>query len=186
MGPIGLLCIRRTLNDGRLAGLVSGLGAASADAVYGSFAALGVSALTTLLIDGAHILQIGGALFLIVLGINSFLADTPTEAAATSSSRGLAGAYLSTFLLTLTNPVTILAFIGIFSGLGADRLNGEIFNAGLMVAGVFLGSALWWSLLTGGVSLMRRRIGPGLMRWINRLSGLLLIAFALAILLNKG
>lgn len=170
VGPIGVLCIRRTLAHGRVAGLVSGLGAATADAVYGSIAGFGITAISTFLTSQAVLLQLLGGLFLCYLGITTFLA-TPAEQAAPIRSGGLAGAYVSTFALTLTNPMTIFSFAAIFAGLGLVAAEASYGAALMLVSGVFGGSALWWLLLSGGANLFRTHLTPHTMGWINKMSG---------------
>ena len=184
VGPIGVLCIRRTLADGRLAGLVSGLGAATADAFYGSLAGLGLTLVADFLVSQQSWLRLGGGLFLFYLGVKTFLSAPASEAgqAAKTTSRGLWGAYLSTLLLTLTNPLTILSFVAIFAGLGLAETGGDSLSAGILVLGVFSGSAAWWLLLSGGVSLLRAKVTTGTLRWINRLAGLVIIGFGVAAL----
>jgi len=183
VGPIGVLCIRRTLTDGRAAGLVSGMGAASADAVYGCVAGFGLTFISTFLVAQQTWLRLIGGGFLLLLGIKTILARSNTEEIA-ASGRGMAGAYATTFVLTLTNPVTILAFVAIFAGLGLANAAGEYLAAAVLVAGVFAGSAMWWLLLSAGVSLLRERFSPSLMRWVNRISGLVLIGFGVAALVG--
>jgi threonine/homoserine/homoserine lactone efflux protein len=186
VGPIGVLCIRRTLADGRVNGLVSGLGAATADAFYGSVAGFGLTFISGLLIDQRFWLRLIGGLFLCYLGVKTFLAR-PAEQAAAAKSTGLAGAYTSTLFLTLTNPTTIFSFAAIFAGLGVASAGGDYLAAGLLVLGVFLGSALWWFILSGAVSVFRSKFGPRQMQWVNRLSGVVMLAFgvlALASLLG--
>ena len=178
VGPIGVLCIRRTLNDGRWHGLLSGLGAASADACYGAVAALGLTAISNLLVQQQSALGLFGGLFLLYLGIGTFCTEpTAQEDVSQQNSTGLFGVYLSTFLLTLTNPATILSFVGIFAGVGIASVDGNYLAAGLLVAGVFTGSAAWWLILSGGVSLFRDRFNRRWMLWINRLSGTIIITF---------
>jgi threonine/homoserine/homoserine lactone efflux protein len=186
VGPIGVLCIQRTLERGRLVGLISGLGAASADTVYGFLAAFGFSALTGLLLDNVLWLQIAGGLFLLYLGMRT-LRSKPAEKAAevTEQRGGLWGAYLSTFLLTLTNPMTILAFVSIFAGLSSAS-GSTLAESLTTVAGIFVGSALWWLLLSGGVSLFREKTDAKIMRWISIASGLIICFFALRILLQAS
>ena len=169
VGPIGLLCIRRSMAEGRAMGLATGLGAAAADACYGALAAFGLSAATAFLLSGRAWLQLGGGALLVVLGARAGLA-APAARAAKTGGRGLAGAFVSTFLLTLSNPSTILSFLAVFSALGAVE------SPVSMVAGVFAGSALWWLLLSHGVAAIGAKLGPRSMAWINRLSGALLIA----------
>lgn len=181
VGPIGLLCIRRTLADGRAAGLASGLGAATADALYGLVAGLGLTAISDLLLGQQVWPRLIGGLFLVALGLRT-AATPPARRAARAGGRGLAGAYLSTLLLTLTNPTTILSFVAIFAGLGVAGAGGGYDAAALLVLGVFAGSALWWLLLSGGVSLARGLVTPGVLRWINRLAGgLIAVAGLLAL-----
>jgi threonine/homoserine/homoserine lactone efflux protein len=189
VGPIGVLCIRRTLAHGRLNGFVSGLGAASADAVYGCVAAFGLTFISELLIQLQIPLRLTGGLYLLYLGARTFLAQpaaVDSTTAATAPVRGLAGAYASTLALTLTNPMTILSFVAIFAGLGAGAQAGGSNSAALLVLGVFAGSALWWLLLTAGSGLLRSRLlrsrlqDARAMRWVNRLSGLIIAGFGIA------
>ena len=182
VGPIGVLCIRRTLAEGRLIGLVSGLGAATADAAYGFVAAFGLTVISQVLIDQADLLRLVGGGFLAYLGLRTLLTPPAEEAAQVTAARGLPGAYASTLALTLTNPMTILAFLGIFAGLGVAETAGDYGAAGVTVLGVFLGSALWWLALSGGVSLFRARFDARAMHWVNRLSGIIILVFAADIL----
>ena len=183
VGPIGVLCIRRTLAGGRMRGLASGLGAASADGFYGCVAGFGLTFISGFLVDQQFWLRLVGGLFLGYLGVRTLLAR-PAESAAPAGNNGLLGAYLSTLFLTLTNPVTILAFAAIFAGLGIAGATGEYGSAAMLVLGVFTGSALWWLILSGGVSLLRAKLTPARLRWVNRLSGLVIIGFGMAALLS--
>ena len=188
VGPIGVLCIRRTLADGRLVGFVTGLGAATADATYGAAAAFGVSAVADALVGLRLWIHLLGAIFLAWLGLRTLLAR-PAERAPVSATQkpatpdealaqrgGLLAAWASTVALTLTNPATILSFTAIFAGLGLVGVGYTA--AGLLVVGVFLGSALWWLLLSSGVSLLRARFNARMLRAVNIVSGLLLLGFA--------
>lgn len=186
VGPIGLLCIQRTLNNGRSAGLVSGLGAATADAIYGAIAAFGLSLITAFLVQQQLWLGVAGGLFLCYLGVRTLLA-APATTAATVESHGLFSAYSSTLLLTLTNPMTILSFVAIFAGAGLAATSGDSLAALLLVTGVFAGSAAWWLLLSGGVSLLRGFVTAQTLRWINYVAGGVIVAFGvLAILRGVG
>lgn len=185
VGPIGVLCIRRTLAEGRLSGLVSGLGAATADAAYGAIAALGLTVVTDLLVGGGAWLRLAGGIFLIFLGVRTFL-SRPSEEPASPGGRGLLGAYASTLLLTLTNPTTILSFAAIFAALGAGDPESGVLSAMTLVSGVFLGSALWWLVLSGTTGLFRERIGAGGLRWVNRVSGGIIAAFGVLALSGLG
>ncbi len=183
VGPIGVLCIRRTLADGRVSGLVSGLGAAAADAIYGCIAGFGLTFVSGFLVGRQAWLRIAGGAFLCFLGIRTFLSG-PAEKSASAAGRNLAGAFVSTFFLTLTNPMTILSFVGIFAGLGIAGAGGDYGAAGALVLGVFSGSALWWFLLSGGVGALRERFTPRGMRWVNRGAGVIIAAFGLLALLG--
>jgi threonine/homoserine/homoserine lactone efflux protein len=183
VGPIGLLCIRRTLADGRAAGFVSGLGAATADLMYGCVAAFGLTAITSALTSNAFWLRIVGGLFMLYLGVQTFRA-VPATRAAESQAQGLLGAYLSTLVLTVTNPMTILAFAAMFAALGAGAVANDYGGAMLVAAGVFIGSACWWLLLSGGVGLLRTRMNERWMRWINQASGLMIVSFGILALIS--
>lgn len=180
VGPIGVLCIRRTLSDGRLTGLLSGLGAATADMIYGAIAAFGLSVIMDVLIGQRVWLQLLGGLFLFYLGIKTFL-SRPAEEAAQANRNGLFGAYISTLFLTLTNPMTILSFIAIFAGAMPNTTSGTPL---VLVAGVFAGSAAWWLALSFGVGLMRDRVSLNLMSWVNRASGMIITIFGIVSLLS--
>jgi threonine/homoserine/homoserine lactone efflux protein len=183
VGPIGVLCMRRTLLSGSLAGFVTGLGAAAADATYGALGAFGTALAAALVGQQAWIATIGG-LFLIWLGVAA-VRRPPAELEATEPPRAthLAGYFGATFLLTLANPATILSFAAIFAGLGLGTGETPAAAAGLrLVGGVFLGSAAWWLFLSGIVGLVRHRLGRGALVWINRLSGLVLLGFGIAAL----
>ena len=188
VGPIGVLCIRRTLAEGRAYGFISGLGAATADAFYGCVAGFGLTFITSFLVSQGLWLRLIGGLFLLYLGVRTFISMPPNTPTANDKSRaGLASAYLSTLALTLTNPATILSFAVVFAGLGLASGSGDYLAAILLVIGVFIGSALWWLLLSGGISLVRDRFTLRALSWVNRLSGILITAFgilALATLLT--
>lgn len=183
VGPIGLLCIRRTLSQGQQVGLVSGLGAATADGLYGLIAAFGLTVIAQVLVNQLQYLQLLGGLFLCYLGLSTLLSKPATVAASPSATaRGLAGAYFSTLGLTLTNPATILSFIAIFAGLGIARPNQGRIEASVMVIGVFLGSALWWLALSWGVNLFRTSISPQHLGWLNKLAGGAIFVFGVVAL----
>ena len=188
VGPMSILCIQSTLNRGQLYGLVSGLGIATADGVYGSIAAFGITLLTHFLVSEQIWIRLIGGLFLVYLGIKTVLTK-PAERAAVlkTKTNGYFGAYASTFLLTLTNPLTILSFTAIFAGIGVGSASKSIFSATAVVIGVFAGSTLWWIILTSGISLLRKKITPRWLLWINRISGSIITLFgmlALFTLLN--
>ena len=183
VGPIGVLCIRRTLAEGRLSGFVSGLGAATADAIYGSVAGFGLTFISIFLIQQSQWLRLLGGGFLIFLGIRTFLTQPVLLADPNHSSFqgvNLTRNYLSTFILTLTNPLTIISFAAIFAALGiGTTASGNYISAIILVIGVFLGSCSWWFLLSGAVGLFRQRIKPDPLKWVNRISGIIIIIFGI-------
>jgi threonine/homoserine/homoserine lactone efflux protein len=176
VGPIGVLCIRRTLADGRLAGLATGLGAATVDAFYGGVAAFGVTVVSGLLLSQQVWIRLIGGLFLCYLGVKTIAAAPAERAAATAGPTPLR-AYISAVALTLANPPTILSFAAIFAGLGVGTTGRAAPATILLVLGVLVGSALWWVLLSSGVALVRARVSPRVLQWINRLSGAMLVGF---------
>jgi threonine/homoserine/homoserine lactone efflux protein len=178
VGPIGLLCIQRTLQDGRVYGLATGLGAATADAFYGLVAAFGLTFISSFFLEQQDWIALLGGLYLCYLG-QRVIRSAPPAMVTQNRQGGLLQAYGSTLLLTLTNPLTILSFVAIFAGLGLAQGGDDYLAAGVLVLGVFCGSAAWWLLLSGGVSLVRRRFNAGAMIWVNRLSGAIIIAFGL-------
>lgn len=177
VGPIGLLCIRRSLEQGRTAGLVSGLGAATADAAYGCIAGFSLTTVSGFLLAHALWLRLGGGVALCYLGAHTFL-SAPAQREAQASDDGLLSLYFSTLLLTLANPTTILSFVALFAGFGLAT-SPSYMAAGTLVAGVFIGSGFWWLFLSTSVSLMRHRLSDGWMRTVNRLSGAAIVVFGL-------
>ena len=178
VGPVGMLVIRRTLAEGRLLGLLTGLGAAVADALYGCVGAFGLTFISSFLMGHAFWTKLIGGAFLVYLGISTFLAKPREESTGTSNVR-YAPAFLSTMVLTLANPATILSFMAVFAGLGLGMKAGDYGAAAVVVAGVFMGSATWWLLLSSGVSLVRHKLKPDTMKWINYGSGAFLSAFGI-------
>jgi threonine/homoserine/homoserine lactone efflux protein len=178
VGPIGVLCIRRSLVHGRLYGLISGLGAATADAIYGFIAGFGLTVISNFLIDQKFWLEIIGGTFLCYLGIQT-LRSKPAENPANVQGESLLKVYTSIFFLTMTNPMTILSFVGICAGLGISNGSDNLRSSILLVLGVFGGSALWWLLLSLGVGFFRNKLNLNSMIWVNRLSGLTVLGFGL-------
>lgn len=183
VGPIGVLCIRRTLAEGRFSGLVSGLGAASADAIYGIIAGFSLTFISGFLVAQQTWLRLFGGLFLCYLGFRTFLSPPPKESVKIQS-KGLAGNYFSIFFLTLTNPMTILSFAAIFAGLGLAQNGAGYLSASLMVFGVFSGSAIWWLALSLGVGCFRDRVTPIWMHRINRFSGMVIFTFGIIAIIS--
>lgn len=180
VGPIGLLCIRRTFAEGAARGLASGFGAATADAMYGLLAALGLGALTSVLLEHGAALRIGGGLLMAALAVAALrraVRPPVRTAAAASTAAGLGGAFASTFALTAASPMTILSFVGV---LAAFTTPGGGAAGGLwLVAGIFAGSVAWWMLLVGAVSASRRVLPGAAIRWIEGISGAALMGCAI-------
>lgn len=181
VGPIGLLCIRRSVAQGRAAGLATGFGAAAADGTYGMLVAAGVSA-TGLMTRYATPMQLFGGVLIAVLGLmtlRGFFAKQTGEAPA-PPARSVLGAFGSTYLLTLSNPATILAFTGMIAALGAAA-GGTAHAAYFLVIGVFLGSALWWLILVHAALWARARIARGTLRWLDLIAGTVLTVWGISL-----
>ncbi len=174
VGPIGVLVIRRTLARGRGYGFATGLGTATADTLYASIAGFGLTSVAALLTGISGWTRLIGGLFLCYLGLTTML-SRPADEAAKEGGAGLSGAYLSSLLLTITNPLTILSFAALFAGLGIASTDRDYASASLLVLGVFLGSATWWFTLSGATSLLRARFDARWLRWVNRVSGVIIL-----------
>ncbi|MEI7026516.1 LysE family translocator [Paenibacillus sp. y28] len=181
VGPVGLLCIRRSLLQGRRFGFVSGLGAATADTLYGGAAAFGFTMIAPFLLAHRGWIQLLGGVFLLILGIH-FMRSRPAEPGEDRLAGGLLSSYISAFLLTAANPLTIWSFIGIFAGVGMSGKGG--LAAVLLVSGVFTGSLLWWMLLTTGMELIKRWMSQGMLHWVNRIAGLGLVVLGAVSVIN--
>lgn len=179
LGPIGVLCIKRTLSSGRRFGLLSGIGAATVDAFYSSVAAFGLTFISNFLLEQQIGLRLTGGAFLIFLGLRTIFSK-PKDMAGAVNPGSFLNAYGSTFLLTLTNPLTILSFAAIFTGLGLIRSDNSFSSAGIMVLGVFLGSLCWWFILTEVTNLFKTRMNQSRMTWVNRISGTIILGFGIA------
>jgi len=186
VGPIGILCIRRTLDENRLAGFISGLGAASADAIYASIAAFGLTIITNFIVGQQNIIRLVGGVFLCILGIRAYLSIPIDPAKNYVTNKKQTSNYFTTFFLTLTNPITILSFAAIFSGLGFTESSENTFTSFFIIIGVFSGSALWWLLLSSIVSVFRSKFNILSMKWINRVSGLIILGFGLLAIINHN
>ena len=182
VGPVGLLCIRRALADGRTAAFVAGLGAAVADTFYGMVAGLGLSLVSDALMTWKTELSVVGGLFLLVLGIKAWRSPPPQLGAVPTTHIGLLKDFTATLLITLTNPATIIAFMAVFASLGAVHVQDAPLDAGLLILGVFLGSALWWLTLSALTGAVRHRFSPVWLGHLNQGSGGLLILSGLGVL----
>ncbi|MDB4984107.1 MAG: Lysine exporter protein [Patescibacteria group bacterium] len=184
VGPIGVLCIQRTLSEGRLHGFVSGLGAATADSIYGFIGAFGLSAISSFLIGYRWPIHIVGGIFLLYLALKIWLSKPSQKSASSKQTKTLAGSYLSTVFLTITNPMTIFSFIAAFAALGIATTAGHLAPA-LIIVGVFVGSAFWWLILSFGVGLLKHKLDENGMLWINRISAVLILILLVISFLRK-
>jgi len=183
VGPMGLLCIRRTLASGRSCGMISGLGVATADAFYSSVAAFGLAAVSNLLLDWRVPLRLAGGIALCALGARIFFEKAAVEKDNTTPTpTRLLGSYSSMLALALSNPIGILFFTAVFAGWGLADTGGNFAGALLLVCGVFLGSLSWWIILSTGVHLLGRRLSPAILRRISQASGLLIALFGILVL----
>jgi threonine/homoserine/homoserine lactone efflux protein len=182
VGPVGILCLRRTIFEGRLAGLVSGLGAATADALFGAVAAFGLTFVSHWLISYEDWLRVAGGIYLLYSGGSALLAKPQDKISERSDPDSLFRDFASAFALTVTNPVTILVFLAIFAALGLGGARATLIRAGILVLGVWVGSLLWWLGLSLGIGLFRRAIEPRHLAWISRGSGVILFATGAALL----
>ncbi len=183
VGPVNVMCVRRTIMHGRLVGLVSGLGAATADTVFGAIAAFGLSFVYELMMTERIWIGLGGGALLLVMGVRTLLTEPPSPSEA-ADPPNLLGDFTSTLFLTLTNPVTIVSFLAAFTALGVATEPGEAIGLDdwVLLLGVFLGATTWWLFVTEAVALFHGRIPLAILRWTNRVAGAVILAFAVAVL----
>lgn len=188
IGPVNLICIRRTFDYGPLNGFVSGLGAALGDGIFAAIMGFGLTWIAHLIEGYASIIELVGGILMVWMGIRAFFAPPVTRqvvASADGEGTNLLRAMISTFALTITNPVTLLSFGVMFAGLGglADHA-GDFRDPGFVVAGVVAGSTAWWLALTTVIGLFHAKIDEGTRRWINRICGILVASCGLAVLVH--
>ena len=183
VGPVGILCIQRSLTKGVLYGLVSGMGAALADATFGAIATFGVSFVANFLDRQQYWFQLAGSLLLLAMGSHTVLAkwQPPSARAGTSD---LAHDWATTFLLTITNPITIFSLTAVFVAVGIATGTETLLGGGMVTAGVFLGSALWWAVLCGGVSFFHGQVPDAYLRWIHTVSGFIMLIFGAGVMVH--
>ncbi len=184
VGPIGVLCARRTLTHGRRAGFFSGMGAATADSIYGFIAAFGLTFISDFLVNHQFWFRLAGGGLLCFLGIRTLLAKPEERSLFQIRTKRYAGMYASTFFLTLTNPMTIFSFAAVFAGFGLAGARGSVVSAGTLVLGVFLGSGIWWLFLVGVFSVFKRRFEHHELQWVNRIAGLIIAGSGVLALLS--
>lgn len=188
IGPVNLICIRRTLSGGFLRGFLSGMGAALGDGIFACIAAFGFTAAMDWMVSFSDWLQIGGGLFLIALGVRTFMAHPHIEGDDGGSQKSaLAKVFATTFLLTITNPATMLGFFAIFSGFaGFTPQNSDFATAATLVGAVVGGSIFWWACITGFVSLFRRRMNDRMLELLNHIAGVLIVLFGIGVLIKTA
>lgn len=184
VGPVAVLCIRRTLARGAISGYATGLGAAIADTAYGIVAAYGVSALAGLMLDNEFWFRLVGGIVLLILALKTALTG-PAEA-KNNQSEGLVGDFLSALVVTGTNPVTIVAFGVVFATIGVVAAGATFDWTQALIAGVFVGSALWWAILTGIAELFRAAISHSGLRWVNRVSAAVILLCGIVVLISAA
>jgi threonine/homoserine/homoserine lactone efflux protein len=188
VGPVNVLCVRRTIVHGRLVGIASGFGAAVADAFFGAIAAFGLSFVNELVTREKFWFGLIGTAVLLVIGLKTLWAHAPKEKDEEEEKdpATLFGDFTSTLILTLTNPVTILSFLAVFSAFGVQNDEKTLADEWMVVAGVFLGATIWWLLLTNGVAFFRDKFNQRGLRWTNRIGGVLILVFAVVVLWNAA
>jgi threonine/homoserine/homoserine lactone efflux protein len=185
VGPITLLVVRRTIEHGGVYGFVSGLGVAAADATYGAIAAFGLTALTNVLVSAHAILGIVGGAIIVAIGLRT-IAARPSGPAQDTDRPGFAGAFASMYALTMTNPLTIVLYAGVFAAIGLGS-GGGMFDAAVVTLAILAGSGLWWIVLCSVVAWVRGRVSTTALLWVNRASGAALVVFgAVAVLAAVG
>ena len=175
VGPITLLVIRRTIDHGGVYGFASGLGVATADATYGGIAAFGLTAITALLVSAHTLLGVMGGAIIVLIGLRT-IASRPAGPAEGMERPGLVGAFGSIYALTMTNPLTIVLYAGVFAAIGLGAGGGFV-DAAVLTLAVLLGSGLWWVVLCSIVAWVRGRVSPTALLWVNRVSGAALVIF---------
>ena len=183
VGPIGLLCVNRSLSKGPAYGLASGLGVSTADAISAGIVALGLTLVSSFLISHQLWLRLIGGIFLCYVGIKIYTTQ-PSEPSAWDKEQNLLHAYASTFFLTFTNPLTLLSFVAIYAGWGVEDLTGHYLASAILTAGVFCGSAIWWVLLSSGMPAVRMMFSHAGLRWMHRISGAIIAGFGFVVLLS--
>ncbi len=182
IGPIGIMCIRKTLAEGHSRGMIIGLGAATADSLYSGIAVFGLTFISDVIASQHFWVSLVGGGLLLYLGIRTFRAKRK-DAVVPFDKKGLLGSYISSFILALTNPLTIFAFVAVFAAFGlGHRLS--VVSASILVLGVFIGSCLWFLTLGYVAKLFRKKLDSGGLRWVNRISGALIILSGVAALVR--
>lgn len=182
VGPVGVMCVRRTLARGPFSGFATGLGAALADLFYAVVAVYGISFIATLLLSNEFWFRLIGGIVLCAMAAKTFFSG-PAEMRAPTSDR-LTGDFLSGLVITGTNPLTIIAFGVILTTIGVASAGDDFAWAEALIAGIFVGSTLWWGTLTGISSLFRAALSHSGLRWINRISAAVILLCGILVLIS--
>ncbi|MFA6226733.1 MAG: LysE family transporter [Methanoregula sp.] len=182
VGPIALLCIQRAVTNGRLHGIVSGIGVATADSLYAGVTLFGLTVISGLILAHQFSLRLAAGVILIAVGIRIFL-TIPAPLSVRDEHESYSRDYLSMVAITIANPLTLIFFVAILPGFGAVFHENSVASASEFVGGVFLGSALWWIILCGVIGSVRSHIRAGHLKMINRISGVLIVCFGVGMVL---
>lgn len=176
LGPIGVLCIQRTLSKKHKSGFISGLGAASADTIYSAIAFFSLSVVMSFIENNMTLIKVIGGLCVVIVGVNIFLTNPAVQIRRNRAGKSsLWQDYISVFFITFANPAFILIFVALFAAFGLNTDSVSMANGVLMIVGVFVGGSLWWFTLTFIVNLLRKKFRPRHLLWINRISGALIV-----------
>lgn len=186
VGPVGLLCIQRTLSRGRITGLVSGLGAATADFLYSLIAGFGITYVSGFLINQSNWISFLGGILLLLLGLRTYSAEPiHPKKQGVQENRSLVKAFFSTFLLTISNPLTILLFMGIFASLSSSYSPDSSVDSIVLVTGVLMGASAWWLSLSTGVSKFRHKFRLDWIHWINKATGAIIFVIGIFLVIDS-
>jgi threonine/homoserine/homoserine lactone efflux protein len=182
VGPLALICIQRTVTEGRLHGIFSGIGVATADSFYAAVTFLGLTVISALIIAQQYLFRFLAGVVLILIGIRVFL-SIPSAITAKTEHETYLKDYLSMVALAIANPLTLVFFLIILPGYGVVIHGTSFLSAAEFVAGVFFGSTVWWVVLCGSIGSVRSRISAENLGRINRVSGLLISCFGAGVLI---
>lgn len=182
-GPVAMMCVHRSIEEGHLRGIATGIGAALGDTVFGALAALGIGYVSEVIANEQVSLRLGAGVVLCVLGAVTFL-RRPRFGVFVEDHISLISAFAGGFALTLANPITILAFLAVFSALGVNELIATRADAAALIFGLLVGATAWWMALAGGSSLFRDRFSEKGLVTVTRVSGLVIVGFGVAALVD--
>jgi threonine/homoserine/homoserine lactone efflux protein len=184
VGPVGTLCVQRTITEGKINGFLTGLGATTADVIFGFIAAFGLTVVSNFLIDQQEWIRLLGGIIICLIGVKVFFLETQKKITPTKSPNHFS-AFGSAFLIAITNPITIITFVVMFAGLGlVTGSNSQYGSASLTVFGVFVGSGFIWLTLWGMSLVFRERFDFGRMKWVNKIAGIAILIFGVSTLLS--